>query len=167
MRVIFTFLSGILLSLPVLADSTPADSWQQLVAQAAVAQVTSKNEMGLEYHSLSRLSSLDPTVSHQAEYFSVVGYTDSKGIFRKNRVEIVSEAWTVDANNIRTVEQWGYVVSLEGKLMFAMHQNFSEDTLGNVVKYTRFPVPADLEDPGLQAQLKAKIQEWAPAPSAQ
>lgn len=80
---------------------------------------------------LSRVVPEDPNVTHQADYFSLVGSFGMDGEFRRNRAEAVSESWVLRPSGLWEIDQWLFVLSLDGTVGMKLHRHLvrTEDGL--------------------------------------
>ena len=117
-------------------------SWSELVQHAAITGAAMDTQFGT-YHTLTRLEPNDAAVAHTADYFSTVGWTNSNGEYSPARVEIVSENWRIDAAGNWDIDQWGFVIALDGTVQRVMHNRLVEDRFGSVLSYDAVATTAD------------------------
>lgn len=67
-----------------------------------------------DFKTLTRIAPNNEQAAHTADYFSLVGGTDTDGVFHAGHVEVVSENWQIDQNGNWDIHQWQYVVSMNG-----------------------------------------------------
>lgn len=128
-------------------------SWDQLVDAAVHRGTVHESPVGT-YRSLERLSA-DRRQPHTANYFSAVGY-DGRDGFEIFRFEVVSENWLIDAEGNWVIDQWGFVLSPEGRLQRWMCYRLVETPQGLVLEQT--PLPATVDE--ANAAWAARLAEW-------
>lgn len=119
------------------ATAFAAQTFDELVQTAITKGIEMPTEAGT-YRTLERITPNDRAIAHRAEYFSVVGW-NIDGEFRADHLEIVSENWKIDADGNWDIEQWGFVVLLNGKTIRFMHNRLVERQDGRVLIYDGIP----------------------------
>lgn len=109
-----------------------AAKWQQITAETLAKGSLMQTPYNY-YKTLSYLNPADLSKAHTADYFSAVGNFDNQQKFVVDHFEIVSETWTIDAQKNWNIDQWIFVVSVDGSLTNGDHNFIVEDAGGRVL----------------------------------
>lgn len=133
--------------------------WDRLVANAATHGEEMIVDRGVEYRSLSKIVPADLENTHSANYFSTVGYTNEKNEYVPGYVSVVSENWVLNAQNNWEIDQWLYLISLDGNLRGIWHNFLIETKVGSVLEYKSLPVEG-IDQPSSLDNWSKKMGEW-------
>ena len=138
--------------------------WNELLVSIATKGETMSGSNGLEYRVYSRLNPKDLTVSHSAEYLSVVGFINADMKFQGLETSAVSENWVLNKEGNWEIDQWVFRAALDGTLVKIFHVFLLETANGGVLKYDLLPVGSVTDEAEAQRWV-AKANEWLNAPA--
>ena len=156
LALIFVPIFGYSQNLPVGFDP---QTWQKLVQTTIEKGNALFLDNDQEIRTLKKITPDNSQVSHQAEYFSTLGQTDSNGKYQASEVSVVSENWQLKENNIWLIDQWIYRVSISGELLGIMHDEMRETTDGQYLDGQNFPT-GEVDDPATIALWGKKLNQW-------
>lgn len=123
--------------------------WNALVEKIKTEGSSTDTQFGL-YKTLSQKVALPaPSRGHHVDYFSTVGFDDSEGVYQAVQLEGVSETWRIDENGHWDIDQWQFVVEVDGQLRLSRHIHFVEKLDGSILEYESLPVTEE-----------EKAQQW-------
>ncbi|RZA07022.1 MAG: hypothetical protein EOP11_08825 [Proteobacteria bacterium] len=112
---------------------SPAE-WDNLTKKI-IAEGTASESLAGTYLTLKRIVPEDKTITHQADYLSVVGSYGEGGEFHAGQVEAVFEGWERLPNGNWAIDQWLFPASIGGNLRRCYHVRIVEDNQGSVIEH--------------------------------
>ena len=162
MKSLFCFL--MLMPLLAMAKSLPIDfdpqAWNKLIQTAVQTGDPLLMNDDLEMRVLKNILPNDPMASHQADYFSTVGYTNSQAEYQAYEISVVSENWQKTEDNQWLIDQWIYRVSIEGELLELTHDEVYETMDRQYLGGRNFPV-GSVNEPEQIAIWGKKLAAWS------
>ncbi|RZA04259.1 MAG: hypothetical protein EOP11_15505 [Proteobacteria bacterium] len=140
MRFLKSFIPILILALSfarpaaALPDGVSLGDWNGLVKKI-IAEGTASESFAGTYLTLKRIEPADLSVTHRADYLSVVGSYGEGGEFHAGQVEAVFEGWTKLSNGNWTIDQWLFPATIEGDLKRCYHVQIVEDNQGSVIEH--------------------------------
>ncbi|MGZ3723743.1 MAG: hypothetical protein ACXVA9_12460 [Bdellovibrionales bacterium] len=120
---------ALIFSLNAFAATVPSDfdqaKWQQLLVKIQASQNIMQIQAG-ELRYLAQIVPADTAKDHHAKYMSVLGNYDERQKYVVEDVSAVDEDWKIDSDNIWTIDQWTYHMSLNGDLIDVSHTQLRE-----------------------------------------
>lgn len=110
-----------------------SQKWNELLNQVQLNGLSSSYPNGV-YLSVSSIVPNDPSKDHQADYLSTVGSVDENGNYIPHHVEAVSETWKLDAEGNWNVDQWIFVVGIDGDIQTVYRRELVKTPEGMVTK---------------------------------
>lgn len=143
------------LAAAALPEGVSAGEWDALLTKTR-SEGEASDTGGGTYLTLRRIEPADKSVSHRAEYFSLLGAATYDGGFAPWRVESVFENWEKEANGHWRIDQWIFTVSLSGNLGRSYHGLIVEDADGSVLEHDLRP----LSEEDAEAAWAPRLRSW-------
>lgn len=100
----------------------------------------------------------------QSDYISLVGYTDSEGVFNASHLEVVSEGWKVNNDNNWQIDQWLLKVDGYSNLKWGAHIDMVQTMDHQVLKHEYINESQEALNLKWQSQLNSWYQFINKAP---
>jgi hypothetical protein len=153
----------VLWTLSTQAQQTSLDpeAWNQIV-QKILKNGTDMDSYDGTYRTLSLFQPEDKEQTHWAKYLSAVGAADSEGTFHAWRIHAVFENWVLNENQQWEIDQWLYVLNMQGQIQRLSHYFLKEEKDGHVLEHRQWET-GSIDDPTEQQRFKQFLQPWIPA----
>jgi hypothetical protein len=140
-------------------QQTP-ETWNQIV-QKILKNGSDMDSYDGTYRTLSVFQPEDKEQTHWAKYLSAVGAADSEGTFHAWRIHAVFENWVLNENQQWEIDQWLYVLNMQGQIQRLSHYFLKEEKDGHVLEHRQWAT-GSIQDPIEQQRLEQFLQAWMP-----
>ena len=141
--------------------SLAPETWNQIVQQI-LQNGSDMDSYDGTYRTLSVFQPEDKEQTHWAKYLSAVGAADSEGTFHAWRIHAVFENWVLNENQQWEIDQWLYVLNMQGQIQRLSHYFLKEEKDGHVLEHRQWET-GSIDDPTEQQRFKQFLQPWIPA----
>lgn len=134
------------------------ESWNHIVQQI-LNKGTDMESFDGTYRTLSYIHPENKEDTHWAKYLSAVGAADSQGKFHAWRIHAVFEHWVLNQNNQWEIDQWLYVLNLQGQIQRLNHYYLKEEKDGHVLEHKQLQTGSN-HDPLEIQRFQQFLEPW-------